>query len=201
MIVSYQDYIQYALDENKPVPDSLGKNEWRGFYSFCCRQGIPGVVFSGIERANKPVPQDVILEWFAMVEGVKRQNQLVNKRLFAVSDWFKEKGYRSIILKGQANGTMYPEPELRCSGDIDIWVEGDSKNIISLVREKCPKAHYSIHHIKMPVFNDVSVEVHYRPIYLINWFIDKRLQRHIKKIEESQFNNQIFSLLSGEILP
>ena len=48
----------------------------------------------------------------------------------------------------------------------------------------------------MPVFNDVSVEVHYRPIYLRNWFVDKKLARYISSIEEQQFSNKV--LLEGK---
>ena len=48
----------------------------------------------------------------------------------------------------------------------------------------------------MPAFKDVSVEVHYRPIYLRNWFVDKKLARYISSIEELQFSNKV--LLEGK---
>ncbi len=48
----------------------------------------------------------------------------------------------------------------------------------------------------MPAFKDVSVEVHYRPIYLRNWFVDKKLARYICGIEEQQFGNKV--LLDGK---
>lgn len=48
----------------------------------------------------------------------------------------------------------------------------------------------------MPAFKDVSVEVHYRPIYLRNWFVDKKLARYISSIEEQQFSNKV--LLEGK---
>lgn len=35
---------------------------------------------------------------------------------------------------------------------------------------------------QMPAFKDASVEVHYRPIYLRNWFVDKKLARYISSI-------------------
>ena len=48
----------------------------------------------------------------------------------------------------------------------------------------------------MTAFKDVSVEVHYRPIYLRNWFVDKKLARYISSIEEQQFSNKV--LLEGK---
>lgn len=40
------------------------------------------------------------------------------------------------------------------------------------------------------MFNDVSVEVHYRPVYLSNWFKDNLLQRYIREKEEQQFSHK-----------
>ncbi len=187
----FKAYIQYALDEKKALPANLDEGDWQAFFHFCYRHSILGGVFAGIERADRPIPKQLLLEWFSFVESTKQQNEVVNKRLIAVSKWFEEKGYRSVILKGQANGLMYPAPELRSPGDIDIWVDCDKIELIKLVTSQCPGAEYSIHHIKMPVFKDVSVEVHYRPIYLINWFVDRKLQGYVGRIENEQFENRV----------
>lgn len=186
----YRDFIQYALDERKTLPANLDDASWQDFFQFCYRHGIAGVVFAGIEHADRPIPQDVLLDWLSIVESTKIQNRLVNKRIHNVIKWFEEKGYRSVILKGQANGLMFPHPELRTPGDIDIWVEGSRTEIIRTILGVAPDARYSIHHIKLPVFKDVSVEVHYRPIYLIDWITDKRLQKHVELIEKQQFEHK-----------
>ncbi|MBR4924278.1 MAG: nucleotidyltransferase family protein [Prevotella sp.] len=187
----FKAYIQYALDERKQLPANLNEEDWQDFFQFCYSHSILGVVFAGIERADRPIPQQVLLEWFSFVESTKQQNAVVNKRLIAVSKWFEERGLKSVILKGQANGIMYPSQELRSPGDIDIWVDCEKMKLIKLVTGQCPGVEYSIHHIKMPVFMDVSVEVHYRPIYLINWFMDRRLQRYVSRIEKKQFENRV----------
>lgn len=187
----YKVFIRYSLDETQPVPANLNGESWQDFFHFCYRHSILGLVFQGIERANRPIPQQVLFEWISSVESIKQQNDVVNQRLFAVSKWFEERGHKSVILKGQPNGLMYPSPELRSPGDIDIWVDCDKVKLIKLVTSQCQGAEYSIHHIKMPVFKDVSVEVHYRPIYLINWFADRRLQRYVSRIEKEQFENKV----------
>ena len=187
----YKAFIKYSLDKTQPLPANLNEGDWQDFFQFCYSHSILGVVFAGIERANRPISQQVLLEWFSFVESTKQQNAVVNKRLIAISKWFDEKGYKSVILKGQANGLMYPSPELRNPGDIDIWVDCEKVKLIKLVTSQCPGAEYSIHHIKMPVFKDVSVEVHYRPIYLINWFVDRKLQRYVSRIENEQFKNRV----------
>ena len=184
------DFIKYSLEESLQVPKSFERIDWSEFFVFCCRHSIAGIALNGLERANRKIPQQVLFEWIGVVEGIKQHNTTVNKRVAQISQWFNDKGHRSVILKGQANGLMYPIPELRSPGDIDIWVEGNQEEIIKLVLKEFPDAHYSLHHVVMPIFNDVSVEVHYRPIYLINWFADKKLQKYVNEIQDAQFANR-----------
>jgi len=68
------------------------------------------------------------LEWI----GEALQIELRNRQQMAVMEemagkW-KEKGLRVMIMKGQANGTMYPKPEHRSPGDIDCYLFNDKAN-------------------------------------------------------------------------
>ena len=164
----YLDFIRYSVEGKDEVPESFNRIDWEKFFKFCHNHSILGVVFGGLERVNKRIPQTLLFEGIGAVENLKAQNNAVNKRVLLITKWFNEKQRRSVILKGQANALMYPMPKLRSPGDIDIWVEGETTDLIRLVLSECPNAHYSIQHVKMPVFNDVSVEVHYKPVYLTN---------------------------------
>lgn len=188
---AYLDFIRYAVGEETVVPESTACINWNDFLEFCNRQGITGLVLNGIQKADIRFNQSALLEWIGTVQMIIQQNAITNKRLKESVVFFERKGLRSCILKGQANGLMYPKPELRSPGDIDIWVEGKREDIIKEVKNVCPDAHYSIHHIKLPIFKDVSVEVHYRPIYMSNRFTDRKLQRYIASIEKKQFENKV----------
>ena len=187
----YIGFIRYAIHSDLFVPDGADRIDWTNYLEFCNRQGVIGLVFDGLERSGLRIPQMTLFEWIGFSENIKHQNALVNKRLSQVCKFFTEKGCRCVVLKGQANGLIFSKPELRSPGDIDLWCEGKDVNIIKAVQQECPEAQYSLHHIKMPVFKDVSVEVHYRPIFLQNWFKDKILQKYIDKFQEKQFNNTI----------
>lgn len=189
----YIDFIKYSFYPEATLPDSAHGIDWADFLNFCNKQGVIGLVFGGMKRSGIKVPQKELFEWLSFAESIKQQNTIVNKRILQLKKFFSDKGYRSIILKGQANGTMYPNPELRSPGDIDIWVEGEDVNIIKLVLKECPGADYSFHHVKMPVFKDVSVEVHYSPVHLTNWYRDKKLQRYIGEIKKDLFAAGILS--------
>lgn len=187
---AYYDFIKYAIGRSEVVPDSAKSINWNDFLLYCNRQGVTGLVVDGIEKAGIGIDKEILLQWISFETMIEQANLNTNQRLVEVVKFFEKSGRRSCILKGQANGLMYPKPKLRCPGDIDIWVEGNREDIIKSVLKNNPEAHYSIHHIKLPICNDVSVEVHYRPIYLTNWFEDKKLQRYISKNESEQFCNK-----------
>ncbi len=187
----YIDFIRYTIHPEMDVPLGTKDIDWSDFMAFCNRQNVLGVVIDGMDRSHLSIPSNVVFEWFSYVENIKNRNLLMNKRSCDVTDYFREKGLRSCIIKGQANAQMYPHPELRSPGDIDIWVEGDAVDIIKTVLKVFPRSHYSIHHVKFPLFKDVSIEVHYRPVYLCNWHKDVVLQRYIRTKEEEQFDHQM----------
>lgn len=187
----YIDFIRYSITPDAKLPEAVAAVDWDDYMQYCNRQGVIGLVFEGMQKADIRLPQAILFEWIGFSESIKAQNKIVNQKLLKVQKFFDEKQCRTCVLKGQANGLMYPNPEVRSPGDIDIWVEGKREDIIKMILEVTPEAHYSIHHIKLPVFKDVSVEVHYRPMYLSNWFKDKKLQRYICEIEERQFSNKV----------
>lgn len=187
----FVEFIKYAITSEEKLLSELIDIDWKEYLEYCNRQGVVGLVFCGLERSGLKIPQMTLFEWIGFAENIKQQNVIVDKRISQISRYFENKGYRSIILKGQVNGLMYPQPNYRSPGDIDIWVEGDAVDIIRTVLEACPDAHYSLNHVKMPVFNDVSVEVHYSPSHIINWYKDRALQRYIYIKSDEQFSHKI----------
>ena len=195
---TYIDFIRYSISPKAAIPEAIADVDWGDYMQYCNRQGVIGLVFDGMQKADIRIPQDKLFEWIGFSESIRAQNKTINQRILQVQKFFEERNCRTCVLKGQANALMYPNPEVRSPGDIDIWVEGKREDIIKMVLAVAPDAHYSIHHIKLQVFKDVSVEVHYRPMYLSNWFKDKKLQRYIGEIEERQFANKV-PFLNGEI--
>lgn len=187
---AYLEFIRYAINEKTVIPDSAKSIDWYDFLQYCNRQGIIGIVFEGLQRANLRIPPTVLFQWLSYSESIKSKNRDINHRIVEIQSFFQDKGYRTCILKGQANGLMYPKPEVRSPGDIDIWVEGNAEDIINLILRSWPNAPYSLHHIKMPIFKDVSVEVHYRPTGITTWNLDKLLQSYIRKIADNQFTHK-----------
>lgn len=176
----FWELVQVALGTSNKLSHIPSKVEWRNIYDEATRQAVIGVVFEGVKKL--PVdywpPQDSKFQWIGICEQISQQNLLLNKRCVEVSELFAKKGYRSCILKGQGNALMYPNPLSRTPGDIDIWVEGNRNDITEMVRKRFPNVKEQYHHIDYPIFNDIDIEVHYRPSWQITPIHNKRIQQY-----------------------
>lgn len=171
--------------------------EWNSIFTVAKKQAVEGVMLSGVERLpldQKP-PQTLLLEWIGTVEIMKQHNLLMNNHTAEVTKLFSDAGFRSCILKGQGNAELYPNPLARHPGDIDIWVEGDRKDIKRFVMSRFPNAQDGHLHIDFPCFQDTVVEVHYKPHYSSIPKYNRRLQAWFKEQAKKQFTNQ--TILTG----
>lgn len=144
------------------------------------KDGIAGVDISKVQMA--------IFEAVGLQEQIKQQNEIVNDRAEMLARIFASWGYKSCILKGQGVAQLYPKPLLRQSGDIDIWVDGNQDEIISCLRNNFIGIH-DIHYVHSGArfFNDVEVEVHFRPSWMYNPFSNRKLQKYFIASKGQQF--------------
>ncbi len=136
---------------------------------------------------------------YSRTPGLEKANVRLNDAAIQVSEWFRKKGFRTCILKGQGNALLYPNPYSRTPGDIDIWVEGGDKRVISFVRSISPHEKACYHHIEFPPYKGVEVEVHYRPSFLLCFWHNRKLQKYYERVKEEQFSHQVMLGEQGEI--
>ena len=98
-------------------------------YTLARQQTIVGVIYKSIERLpkEKHPPRELLFKWIATTERIKELNQHINKTAQKVESQFRDNNFHSCILKGQGIAQLYPNPELRTSGDIDIWINNERK--------------------------------------------------------------------------
>ena len=185
-------FIRYAIG-NESTPLTMSNKEWRKFFDFCQNQAVTGVAFEGISKQKLPeaigLPKDLLYKWISICEQLKELNKRCNKRCVEITCFFHVRGFESCILKGQGNAQMYPNPYSRNAGDIDIWVGGNRKEIVGIIREKYPAVFENYHHIDFPFFADIPVEVHFTPGTLPRPKYNKRFQSYAKEHFEEEVNN------------
>ena len=188
------ELIQVALGNRDVFSKSPTDEEWIDLFAMSQKQAVVGVAFEALDRLSKKgqkLPTSLFFEWIGLTEQIKQQNLIVNQRCKEVSLIFADAGFKSCILKGQGNAMMYPEPLLRQSGDIDLWVDASKEQILSFVKKKYTDVEVSSHHVEYPVFDDTDVEVHYAPGFSFHRRYQKRMERYIENRKVEQFNHGI----------
>ena len=189
-------FLRYCLDEKLELPESAKRIDWRRMMAWAEQQAVVGVIYGGIQRAGKSlgIPFDVLMEWIGYGQNIELRNRLVNQRCVEVVDEFRDAGYECCVLKGQGNAMMYPNAFLRNPGDIDLWVVGHTeiteiterrptvgdREVIRFVRGRNPGAKAVYHHVDYGMYKEVEVEVHYRPTFMNNLIVNRKLQRWMK---------------------
>ena len=207
MIVSKQhqiffDFLRFCIGSDSEIPGSLKEVDWKELYAIAQKQCIVGVLFDGIKKLpaeHVGMEKELLLQWMAESQMLVKANVRLNDADIQVSEWFRKKGFRTCILKGQGNALMYPNPYSRTPGDIDIWVESGDKRVISFVRSISPHEKACYHHIEFPSYKGVDVEVHYRPSFLLCFWHNRKLQKYYERVKEEQFSHRVMLGEQGEI--
>ena len=196
------EFLRFCIGSAKEIPGSLKEVDWKEQYAIAKKQCLVGVLFDGIKKLpaeHVGVKKDLLLQWMAESQMLEKTNVRLNDAAIHVSEWFRKKGFRTCILKGQGNALMYPNPNSRTPGDIDIWVEGEDKRVISFVRSISPHEKACYHHIEFPSYKGVEVEVHYRPSFLLCFWHNRKLQKYYERVKEEQFSHRVMLGEQGEI--
>ena len=196
------DFLRFCIGSAKEIPGSLKEVDWKELYAIAKKQCLVGVLFDGIKKLpaeHVEMEKELLLRWMAESQMLEKANVRLSDAAIQVSEWFRKKGFRTCILKGQGNALMYPNPYSRTPGDIDIWVEGGDKRVISFVRSISPPEKACYHHIEFPSYKGVEVEVHYRPSFLLCFWHDRKLQKYYERVKEEQFSHRVMLGEQGEI--
>ena len=196
------DFLRFSIGSESEIPSSLKEADWKELYRIAQKQCLVGILFDGIQKlppAEVGMSKDLLLQWMMQCQMLEKANVRLNDAAIQVSEWFRKKGFRTCILKGQGNALLYPNGLHRTPGDIDIWVEGGDKRVISFVRSISPHEKACYHHIEFPSYKGVEVEVHYRPSFLLCFWHNRKLQKYYERVKEEQFSHRVMLGEQGEI--
>lgn len=198
----YLEFLKFCLNDNLPVPEGIATIKWHDLIDFGKKHAILGLFIPTVLmrngklaiadfKGNKPTDDDV-MEWMFEDLKLRKKSEILFGRTQKASDWFLENGFRNCILKGQGNAFMYPDPYLRTSGDVDIWLEGTRDEILAFTTKYYDMPASSLH-VHFPMFGDAEVEVHFRPSRFYNKRMTKALWAYFDEVAPSQFVNKATS--------
>ena len=195
------ELLRFCIGTVQEVPSSLKGADWRVLYAMARKQCLVGVLFDGIKRLPADVGMDkgLLFQWMAQNQTLRKANARLDKAAVEVAEWFGRKGFRTCVLKGQGNALLYPPGMERMPGDIDLWVDGGDRKVVSFVRSLSPDEKVCYHHIGFPEYNGVEVEVHFRPSFLFCFRHNRRLQGYYERVMDGQFAHRVKLGEQGEV--
>lgn len=188
----YLEFLQFSINENVPVPQSIEKMDWEGLFQFGVEQTIVGVLFHGIEKLKDHSHKPSVVHigrFYAYYQRIAALNKQVFQDADSLTRGFKKKfGVDTCVMKGQANALLYPDPYMRTPGDIDLWVDAKPTEIIQMARTFDANAEIGYHHIQTKCAK-TPVELHFFPSFMGNLFYEYRLRKYFNKHKDEQFRN------------
>ena len=186
------DFLQFCIGSVVEVPASVKDADWKVMYTIAKKQALIGVLFHGIKQLPKELAPDagLLMQWMGMVQKIRQQNIRMFLDSAKVCKNFKQAGFRCCILKGQGNALLYPDPYMRTSGDIDIYLDGGRNRVMQYTNKVCPNQVMRYHHVDFPVMK-TAIEVHFTPSYMFFPVHNRRMQKWFKEVMDLQCSNVV----------
>lgn len=201
------ELIRVSLGIQKELSRIPTVEEWNELFDISKKQALAGMCGYGFQLLYKDpkycafISKRFLLQWLGFASVIKEENQKANKRCVKLINYFQEQGLNCSILKGQGNAALYRNGDidlrlLRQSGDIDLWIGGGREKVLKQLNTLFKELDSDYKHAHAPFFSDTEVEVHWMPDFLMNLFLNRKLQRFWKE-HEAEICTDIVELPDG----
>ena len=189
-----------ALDA--PRFNAMTPEEWAELFRLSKTQGVTAVVFEKLSAAFNECedfprpPKALTLNWYAQSQSIERKMATIHKRSAEFAGLMEERGLHTLVLKGIAVSTYYPNPLHREFGDLDCYLfEGTVDNIRwgsgyekgNLLAEELGahvhRGHYKHSHV---VFKKQEIENHQYFLPIRGSKANKALEKQLRKCVETK---------------
>ena len=141
----------------------LSHNEFEELMEMAGEQTVTGLVGDSLIKNGVKLEREDALGLYAKMKAIEKANARVNENLVSFVNFMERKEIDYIIVKGQVVGSLYPNPNARMSGDVDLYFVGDNyTKIKGLVEQRLGKQLSKLSdgkHVEFEV-NGVIFELH-----------------------------------------
>jgi hypothetical protein len=179
----FRKLLQIALGRETSFRKTPSRGDWEMMLKMARYQALVGIGYEGIQRLPQEQlpPLDILDNWSRLADKVAGIYRLHEQRVEELEGILEGLGLHACLLKGTVLSHLYPHPESRMCGDIDIWVEGTHESILKALEPACKVHGILYQECKADFFEDVEVEVHFHPTKMYNPFLNARLQKYLTK--------------------
>ena len=141
----------------------LSHNDFEELMEMAGEQTVTGLVGDCLIKNGVKLEREDALGLYAKMKVIEKANVRVNENLVSFVNFMERKEIDYIIVKGQVVGSLYPNPNARMSGDVDLYFVGDNyTKIKGLVEQRLGKQLSKLSdgkHVEFEV-NGVIFELH-----------------------------------------
>ena len=188
---TFFDLIAISTGRKETLDEPLSREEWFEVFDIAKKQTLLGPLSVALDVLEGEVkaPLAVYSRWMLAVETIQKRNETTVAVGRKLCTRFAKDGFRACVLKGSGLAALYPRPELRQCGDVDVWVEGGISMVLPYLRSHCKVKEVVYHHCDASSIDGVPVEVHFMPTWFNGFSRDRKLQRWFDANADVQFKN------------
>lgn len=149
------------LDED--VTRWTSRNDWQRCFDFALEQQALAMTFPAMSALPKELRPPFLLwsKWMAYAQSIAAQSKRKREVVRKIGCWLAKDGLSTMIIKGFSLAVLYPQPDLRECGDIDIF-SGEDYAAVNACLEKhgLQIGQADGHHVHINI-DGISVEHHF----------------------------------------
>ena len=175
----FRNLLLVALGRESSLQKVPTQGDWQMMIRMAHLQTLFGVCYEGILRLPEEQlpPPDLLDRWTRLADKIASIHRLHEQRVKDLEGILEGLGLHACLLKGTSLSVLYPVPERRMCGDIDIWIDGTHASILKALESAYPVHSVLYQECKVKFFEDVEVEVHFHASKMYNPVLNARLQR------------------------
>ena len=180
----FRKLIHVSLGRADALETTLPPVYWSRIFKMARQQTLVGILNDGIHRLpeGQLPPEGLLKEWDSNTAKIARIYHFHEKHISELEILMERLGLHGCILKGTGLAHLYPNPERRTCGDIDVWVKGTHNSILEVLDEaEIPVFDIIYQECKAGIFLDTEVEIHFHACKMYNPFLNARLQRFFEQ--------------------
>ena len=138
--------LRASLNETTPNLPTIDTGEWERIYWLARKHGVVTMVNDAIEKLpSEQQPQgDIALSWTLSAERTRYHYAHQTEVLQAIDQKAQAENLPYILLKGMTLAKLYPRPDSRPCGDIDICFPHNFERGNALLGDSNPHLHFHI---------------------------------------------------------
>ncbi len=150
------------------------------------------------------IERDIVLNTAenAALQAVQQSYHLLFLSKYVIN-LLEDNGVKTVLLKGSSTASLYPVPELRKSGDVDLLLENEESvdracSILSKAGFQIENEQHAHHHIVYKSPDGIDVELH---SLLVEPFDNNRINNYLESVKVGIFKDIFRENIMGIELP